>query len=264
MTPSTIPPRRACRLSSAAPPRLAALLALTALSLSCATWRAPAVPLRTIELAPRSGGSCLAVLLPGRWDEPERFRRAGFAAAVAQRGLQLDLVAVDAHLGYYRDRSVVERLRADVVAPARAAGYREIWLVGISLGGLGGLTYLREHPEDLAGVLALAPYLGEAELVREIEAAGGAASWRPQRSGDGASPGRELWSWLAPWAAESGGPPLHLAWGEQDELARASRLLAALLPGERLYAQAGGHDWKTWQRLWEQFLDRTVLCRARP
>ncbi len=258
MTPSPVPPRRARRFCSAA------VLPLATLALSCATWRAPAKPLRTVELAPRVGGSCLVVLLPGRWDEPERFGRAGFAAAVARRGLQLDLVAVDAHLGYYRDRSVVERLRADVVAPSRAAGYREIWLVGISLGGLGGLTYLREHPDDVAGVLALAPYLGEADLVREIEAAGGAASWRPRRSGDGVGFGVELWSWLAPWVAARSGPPLHLGWGEQDDLAPASRLLAALLPREQVYAQAGGHDWRTWERLWEQFLERTALCRVRP
>lgn len=258
MTPPPVQPRCAPRLPAAA------LLLLAALGNSCATWRAPATPLRTVELAPRSGGSCLAVLLPGRWDEPERFRRAGFAAAVARRGLELDLVAVDAHLGYYRDRSVVERLRADVVAPALAAGYGEIWLVGISLGGLGGLTYLREHPADLAGVLALAPYLGEADLVGEIEAAGGAANWRPRHAGDGVGFGAELWSWLAPWATAKRGPPLHLGWGEQDDFARASRLLAALLPREQVYAQAGGHDWRTWERLWEQFLERTTLCRARP
>src|SRR6185369_8698848 len=117
-----------------------ALLAFLLLSsaLSCALFvPKPVVPLRTLELGPKSGGSCLAVLLPGRFDKPESFRRAGFAEAVARRGLKLDLVAVDSHLGYFRDRSIVERLRLDVIEPAHAAGYRSVWIVGTSLGGLG-------------------------------------------------------------------------------------------------------------------------------
>ncbi len=67
----------------------------------------------------------------------------------------------------------------DVVLPARAAGYDTIWLAGTSLGGIGALLYLRDHPDDLAGVLALAPYLGEEGVIREIERAGGPASWQP-------------------------------------------------------------------------------------
>ena len=32
------------------------------------------------------------------------------------------------------------------------------------------------------------------------------------------------------------------------------RLLAAILPGERVFVDAGKHDWPTWRRLWGQFL----------
>lgn len=241
---------------------LAGLLPLAVLASSCASLRTPGIPLRTVELGPSTGGTCLAVLLPGRWDKPESFRQAGFAEAVARRGLGLDLVAVDAHLGYYRERSIVDRLHLDVVAPARAAGYRTIWIVGTSLGGVGGLLYLRDHPEDLAGVLALAPFLGADEVIREIEAAGGPARWTAPRTFASEDVGRELWSWLAPWAAGGPATPLHLGWGTEDGLARANRMLATLLPRERVYAIAGGHDWKTWARLWEQFLERTALCGA--
>lgn len=222
--------------------------------------RRPVVPMRTLDLGTKSGGPCLAVLLPGRWDEPESFERAGFAAAVAQRGLRLDLVAVDSHLGYFRDRSVVERLRLDVVQPARAAGYSTVWIVGTSLGGLSGLLYLREHPQDLTGVLALAPYLGEEAVIREIEAAGGPARWPPPRTFPRDDLGRELWSWLAPWSAGPDTTPLHLGWGTEDDLAEANALLGSMLPSQRVYTVHGGHDWKTWESLWEHFLDRTALC----
>jgi pimeloyl-ACP methyl ester carboxylesterase len=242
---------------------LALLLLPGALACSLALPK-PAVPLRTIELGPRTGGTCLTVLLPGRFAEPETFRRTGWAEAVARRELKLDLIAVDSHLGYFRDRSLVERLRIDVIGPARAAGYRSIWVVGTSLGGLGGLLYLRDHPGDLSGVFAIAPYLGEPEVIREIAAAGGPAHWPPPNPPADDHVGRELWSWLGPWALGPQSTPLHLGWGTEDSLAAANRMLATLLPRERVYTAKGGHDWKTWTRLWEQFLDRTAPCRAEP
>lgn len=102
--------------------RFGFLVALALVTTGCSFFRAPVIPLRTITLGSGDGGTCLAVLLPGRWDKPESLLKAGFAEAVEKRGSRLDLVAVDTHLGHYRDRSVVERLHLDVVAPARAAG----------------------------------------------------------------------------------------------------------------------------------------------
>lgn len=242
-------------------------LALT-FATGCAALRPAKVPLRTVELNRGASGAsrCLAVLLPGRLDEPEKFGDAGFARAVAERGLALDLVAVDAHLGYYRARTVVERLRADVIAPARAAGYDTIWIAGPSLGGLGGLLYLRDHPEDLAGVFAIAPYLGESAVIDEIERAGGPAAWRPPATVADGDIGRELWSWLGPWASREQAVPLHLGWGTSDAFDRSNRLLAGLLPADRVSTLPGGHDWRVWERLWEQFLDRAMAtgpCAAR-
>ncbi len=230
----------------------------------CAALRPATAPLRTVTLTdatppPGAGtGRCLAVLLPGRLDRPEKFRQAGFVEAVTARGLELDLVAVDSHLGYFRERTIVERLRTDVIAPARAAGYGTIWIVGTSLGGLGGLLYLRDHPSDLDGVFAIAPYLGSPAVIAEIEEAGGPESWRPPATLASADVGRELWSWLGPWASAAPEIPLHLAWGTADSFDRANRLLAGLLPPERVATDPGGHDWPVWQRLWERFLDRVM------
>lgn len=237
-----------------------ALLALACVLMGCTGYRAATIPMRTLELRGGSGGKCLAVLLPGRWDRPERFARAGFAETIARRGLPLDLVAADAHVGYYRDRSVIARLREDVILPARAAGYEEIWLVGVSLGGLGSLFYLREHPDEIAGVLALAPYLGEEATLREIEAAGGPVAWSARATPGEATLGRELWSWLGPWADGRKGPPLFLGWGRADALAPANEMLATLLPEGRADAVSGGHDWTAWAHLWERFLERTEIC----
>lgn len=249
--------------ASAGGHRLAlAVLICGALALACASWRAPKIPMRTVDLLHRDGDRCLVVLLPGRWDRPESFRRAGFAAAVTARGLPLDLVAADAHLGYYRDRSVVERLHADVIAPARAAGYERIWVAGVSLGGTGSLLYLRDRPQEMDGVLALAPYLGDDELIAEIEGAGGPRSWHAPEITPQSDAGRELWSWIAGWRADPPAIPLHLGWGTTDGLGRANRLLAGLLAPERVYQAEGGHDWRAWENLWEQFLDRNRPCAS--
>jgi pimeloyl-ACP methyl ester carboxylesterase len=268
--------------------RLGAGALLLLLVSGCVLWRPTVTPLRQQTLHRAAGNRCLMVLLPGRFDRPASFARAGFGEAVRARGLALDVVAVDAHLGYYRERTVLDRLRADVVAPARAAGYQSVWIGGVSLGGLGSLLYLRDHPQDLAGVVALAPYLGEDALIAEIEAAGGPLGWpaagaptgapagAPAGGDAGAAPGarggapaeirpdgdvgRELWRWLAPWLAGPRPVPLYLGWGEADALARANRLAASVLPPAQVLALPGGHDWPTWRALWDAFLDRAAPC----
>ena len=237
------------------------LLALTATLLSaCGALRPATIPMRSVVVRSGGSGRCLAVLLPGRYAAPENFIEGKFGEAVAARGLDLDVVAVDAHLGYYRTRTVIDRIRQDVVLPARAKGYEQIWIAGTSLGGLGSLIYRREHPEDLTGVLAIAPYLGDDKLIREIEAAGGPRRWTPPSSTAPDDIGLDIWSWLATGAVGGGKVPVSLGWGTGDSFDRSNRLLASLLPPERTFPLSGGHDMKTWNRVWEQFLDSTAPC----
>ena len=63
-----------------------------------------------------------------------------------------------------------------MIDPARREGKDNIWLVGFSMGGLGSLLYLREHPEYIEGVCLIAPFLGDEEIIEEIQAAGGVRS----------------------------------------------------------------------------------------
>ncbi len=53
-------------------------------------------------------------------------------------------------------------------------------------------------------------------------------------------------------------PTLHLGFGTEDRFAAAHRLLAALLPVERVAMLGGGHDWPTWEALWECMLDAVL------
>ncbi|MBX3638153.1 MAG: alpha/beta hydrolase [Rubrivivax sp.] len=200
----------------------------------------------------------LLVLLPGAHMAPVELQEQGFAAALRQRGLVCDLVVVDSHLGHVADRSVLRRLRNEVVQPARAQGYRHIWLAGISLGGFLSLGYAARHPGEVDGVFAIAPYVGRRPLLQALAAAGSAGAWAASaRPRDGDDLEHDLWTWLARPAA--GRPPVWLGYGSEDRLAEGHRLLQRELPPERVSAVPGGHDWPPWRRLWGEWLDRGLL-----
>jgi len=214
--------------------------------------------------AARAGaGRELFVLLPGITDVMQDYEVHGFVEAAQGSHPALDLVAVDAHYGYYADCSILERLHQDIIAPARARGYEHIWLGGISMGGIGALLYAREFPADVSGVVALAPFLGEPKLVAEITAAGGFRRWRSD-PGTSDYP-RQLWHWLKRYEESTAAlPALYLGYGDRDKFAPAHRLLAAILPSERVLMVEGGHDWKTWRKLWALFLARKISSAGPP
>ena len=53
--------------------------------------------------------------------------------------------------------------------------------------------------------------------------------------------------------------PIHLGLGRQDRFADRHALLAAVLPAGDVDWVSGGHDWPTWRRLWDNFLDQRFL-----
>jgi len=117
------------------------------------------------------------------------------------------------------------------------------------------LHYASEYPGDVDALVLLAPYLGYAPIIGEIATAGGVRQWQPSREGAGADHERALWLWLQRCVtSELGLPPIYLGYGEDDKFAPANRLLAELLPPERVFTTAGGHDWRTWKQLWDMFI----------
>jgi len=128
------------------------------------------------DLAPEPGTDrIMLVMLPGAKARPQDLVRCGFVRALRERSLPIDVVVVGAHLGYYLGRSLGKHLRHDIIAPARARNYQRIWLMGISLGGMGSLIYTREHAADIEGVILLAPFLGARGTIAEVVHAGGLA-----------------------------------------------------------------------------------------
>ena len=191
------------------------------------------------------------VWLPGAYHAAQDFLNAGFAEAVLLRHLPVDLSFVDLELRYLGDDAAVHGLRADLVLPARKMGV-SVWLAGVSLGGFIALDYAATFAGELDGVCLLAPYLGNRMLTAEIASAPGLDAWAPGELAE-ADAERRVWRYLKTRVADP--PALYLGFGHDDRFAAAHKLLAAALPAASVDVIAGGHEWRTWAKLWENFLE---------
>jgi pimeloyl-ACP methyl ester carboxylesterase len=167
---------------------------------------------------------------------------------------------VDAHYGYYAKRTILDRLHEDIFEPAKALGYQNRWLVGISLGGFGAPLYTSRHVSDVTGVVAIAPYLGGLAILEEIAAAGGIRRWNPNTIAEHDYE-RRVWAWLKRYERpETQWPTLSLAYGECDTYVAAHRVLSEILAPEQVFIESGRHDWITWQKLWRNILMSRCLA----
>ncbi len=206
-----------------------------------------------VELAAAGAPATTCVVcLPGAYQTSADFFSAGFHTRVAQRALPIDLIFVDSELEHLGDRRFLDQLRHEVLQPARTSGHRAIWLAGISLGGYMALDYAVSHPGELTGLCLLAPYLGNRLLTAEIARASDLRAWRPGELAD-CDEERRIWRFIQQQPADS--LRIHLGFGREDRFAEAHRLMAQGLPQGAVDEVPGGHDWATWTRLWENFLD---------
>lgn len=261
------------------PYRLGTALLLALLAFGCyPPYRPATVPIGTIRYdAPGGTHRELLVYLPGYGDNPSAIEENGLVKAAWKRGVAADIVGVDAHLGYYQEGTILTRLKEDVIDPAKAGGYKNIWLVGNSLGAYGAILYARYHPQDITGVVLLGPYLGEKKTIDEVRKAGGLRQWDPGEVGSNTKEdwGKQIWLWLKLrqkqddfrlWSKdceqEKGCLPiLYLGYGKFDRYSSGQDLMASVLPQEHVVALFGGHDWMTWKRAWDTILDRMTVAK---
>lgn len=219
-------------------------------------FRAPA-PIPTIAYAgaDRAAPRDLLMLLPGRGDRAASFADQGLVRIAQQADPRLDVIAVDATTGYYIHRNLIPRLMEDVVQPARARGYRDLRIAGISMGGIGALLFAQHHPDAVSDVIVVAPFLGDDEVIEEIERQGGVTAWRPPAKLDPDDYQRDLWRWLKSCTDGTARcPRIFLGFGSEDRFVRAHRLLAAALPPGQVAVVPGGHDWDPWRQLFATIL----------
>lgn len=190
------------------------------------------------------------ILLPGALHGPQDFLREGFAGAVQARGLALDLQLAELEFAHVASEQALPELHDDLLRPAIQAGYRNIWLAGISIGGYVAMRFADRFPGLVHGLFLIAPYPGNRMTTNEIAQAGGLAAWQP---GVLAEEDAERGNWR--WLQRPGKTEVHLGYGTEDRFADAHDMMAVALPTEHVDRVAGGHDWPAWRLLWEHFLD---------
>lgn len=250
-----------------------ALVALAALATTaCSLVRSPTTPMAFVfDRAPASSPAatparCLLVLLPGIGDSMADLVDHGMLAMVRERRVAADVLIADAHFGYYRTRTATQRIWEDILQP-RIADYDEVWLAGVSLGGFGALLCASDvevaHHAPIAGILAVAPYLGGDGVATEVLAAGGLRSWQPPR--EDPTIGQQVFGWLRGYGDPAASRPLlFLGVGAADDLRHQVRAAATILPASHVFHVPGEHDWPAFLAVWSRLLDQAPLPRTAP
>lgn len=201
----------------------------------------------------------LLLMLPGAKNTPQQLVDNGFIRALRERGLPVDVLALDAHADLYLEHAGIERVLHHTLDQVRAQGYRRIWLLGISLGGSGAMFCVTQRRAEIEGVFLLAPFLGTRGIIAEVMGAGGLQRWQAgeihERDHERLLLDRIRGSVVA------GLPTTLLGYGSEDRYRGASDMLAAHLPPSQVTVRPGGHDWETWNLLWRELLDKQALSR---
>lgn len=194
-------------------------------------------------------------MLPGIGMAADEFAAHGFVSAVHERPWPIDIAAAQPELDLYLEGNIAAALHEDIIAPAMTRGYRRLWLLGISVGGMGALLYTAARFAAVDGLVLLAPFLGTPGTVAEMSAAGGLTAWSPQNS-RAIAVERKMLLWLQDFLARSPAQPtLYLGYGRDDRFALGHSFLAQHLPQPQIVVGEGGHDWATWISLWRRILE---------
>lgn len=239
--------------------KLRAMLLFLGLCWPLTTACTPEVPIQVLEYGKMDASHHrnLLVILRGRGGSHYDFEEHGIIDEVRKHRLPFDIVAPDAHFGYYRTETLPDRLKHDIIDPARAKGYTDIWLAGFSMGGLGSLFTVRKYPDLVAGVILVSPFLGGNSVIGKIEKAGGIRNWSRPAGTEGKWQ-YDIWAWIKQYSETPDRyPEIHLGFGDQDSVINGGPALLArsLEPGNH-FTIPGGHDYETFKEIWRLHMER--------
>ena len=228
------------------------ILAVALLVSSCAYIYPASKPIPGKYYHHNDSNSTLVVLLPGFGDSPSSFTKQGTVEQILACQPNSNILGIDSHFGYFRTSTIVKRLHEDIIKPANDAGLQNIWLLGVSMGGLGSLLYQQQYPDKVEAVVVMAPYIGEWDEL-SVYLTGDEnlrKTINPQFI--------QLWDGLADIARTD--PAITLAFGENDKFNKQLRWFASLLDESKVVETPGGHSWTVWDKLWPETLRRSGLC----
>lgn len=230
------------------------LLLLSLLLLLPACLMPKAVAPMPVDLFNSStNGDQMVIMFPGYGDRAGTFREYDFFETLLKNEPAFAdtlFVATDAHIGYYRSRSLPKRIEEDVLA--RFPQRQKLTLLGVSMGGMGASIIASMHSEQVERLILFAPYLGGKRFLKRI------AADQLQPTPDDSLRERGLlkaWRFLIEDAATTGAE-ITVLYGESDRLAAGIELLAEKAPHVKLISREGGHGWATWTPLWQTYLQQ--------
>jgi pimeloyl-ACP methyl ester carboxylesterase len=238
-------------------PFLLTLVALAAGLSGCVTLghASNPIPTRFVPAPDPAPQRTLVVVLPGIGSDARDLDRHQVAQAIQREWPDADTMLTGAALAYYAaGGGLVQRVHEEIIEPARDQGYTHIWLIGASLGGLGALLYEQQHPGELSGVVAFAPFLGDEKLPEQIRAAGGIGNWPgplhpiPQQVKNPYTGYPWLiWTMARNWLFRpEQARRIWIVCGNEDNLRPDVELLASALPEAHYVEVEGGHRWSVW------------------
>ena len=211
--------------------------------------------LHSVRYSGMSGKRSLVVLFPGIGGKGSHYETQGFLDEVWERGFEASMEVLDVKPSLYLGSRIVELVKTEVIEPAKAEGFKEIYLVGVSMGGHGALLYATKYPEDVDGIVLLAPFIGGDTASEAIEEAGGLDTWEdcPFLAW---TYGCNLWKSLQVYVSDPRNQrKVVLGFGREDIFVDQCRVLADVLLPEQVFTVPGGHDWATWKRLFIKAAD---------
>ena len=217
----------------------------------------PRVPIRTLSYpSPETGAmKDFFIFYPGIGGTYKDFEKKGVIQDLKERLPQSDAIALDAHFGYYLNRSLDTRVKKDVLDKMDMTAYCKVYLVGFSMGGLGTILTARKYPENIDGILLISPFLGWDGILDEIKAAGGLREWQPGEYTE-KDWQRMVWDLLKKQKeGPADFPPLYLAYGQEDTYIKADILLREIIPPDRVVSRPGKHNIPTFQLLWRDMVN---------
>jgi pimeloyl-ACP methyl ester carboxylesterase len=206
-------------------------------------------PIPTSFFAAAQPAKRLVVMLPGRGDDLSSLERKGMASIIQKAWPDADVILTGLTMPFYRQGQASKRLHDEIIAPAQQVASRKVWLMGISLGGMGAVLYEHDYPGQTEGLLLLSPYLGDQAIQDTVRNAGGLQSWDPGpfRPLNQDTFQAELWHTLKnlsnnPQRARS----VWLAYGADEPFRTPIELMSPALPPGNVLMLPGRHDWSLW------------------
>ncbi len=218
----------------------------------CSVLKPAKTQMETAWLEKQEDNKKLLVFLPGLGDDLDSFRDNNIAELMTASCRDIDILYADAYFAYYRNRSLLRHLQEQVFQHAQ--GYQTVYVLGVSMGGLGSLLSAREFTDQVDGLILLAPFLGDRETLGDIAAAGGVGKWHPKNTDNEYG---ELWQWIqsqrktALFAENT-----YLLSGHEDALHTGHQVVKSLVPSSNFVTVEGGHNWQVWHNALSVWLEQ--------